>query len=171
MSFNNLGTPSPGNDDVVGISPNWISVNQKAYDVSAYIDMVFSVADSGASATEYVLNEGVFNGTPDTWLGYQVKLGFGTGAGFVSAGLGTGLDFDTPDYNSPMDFTPFTTLTFDDVTITAVDGLIPPGAFVTFAVAIDVPNGITEFTLRQEPRQLPVSTTPTTWGNVKALYR
>jgi len=171
MSFNNLGTPSPGNDDVAGSSPNWISINQKAYSTTDYIDMVFTVADSGATATEYIVTEGVYNGTGDFWIGYQVQLGFGTGTGFVSAGLGDGIDFDTPDDNSPKDFTPFPTVTFDAVTINAVDGIVSPGGFHVFTFAIDVPNGITEFTIRQAPRGAPVSTEPTTWGTLKAIYR
>ncbi|MBU1073473.1 hypothetical protein KKG45_09530, partial [bacterium] len=91
MSFNSVVTPNIGNDDVVGASPNWISINQKAFAVVDYIDMVFSVEDFGVPATEYILTEGVFNGTAEDWIGYQVVLGFGTGAGFVQSTLGDGL--------------------------------------------------------------------------------
>ncbi len=172
VSFNSVGTPNPGNDDFVGASPNWISIDEKAFSTTEYIDMVFHVDDIGVPTTEYVLTEAVFNGTSDFWLGYQVILGFGTGAAFAQASLGDGLDFDTPDYNSPIDFTPLVImLPLDDSVINAVDNIILPGEVHTFSFTIDVPNGITEFTIRQSPRTGPVSTSSGSWGNVKALYR
>lgn len=171
MSFNNLGTPAIGNDDVVGASPNWVSINQKAFNATDYIDLVFIVEDFGVPTTEYIFNEGVFNGTLDNWIGYQLMLGFGTGAAFVQSTLGDGLDFDAPDYNSPFDFTPLPTLSLGEDVINAVDGLFTVGAFHTFTFALDVPNGITEFTIRQTPREEPVAASSSTWSKVKALFR
>lgn len=86
MTFNSIDNVTMANDNVVGASTNIIWINQKAFNASQYIDMVFLVDDIGVPTNEYVLYEGVFNGTPDDWIGYQIKLGFGTGAGFVSVG-------------------------------------------------------------------------------------
>ncbi len=171
MSFNNLGTPNPGNDDVVGESPNWISVNQKAYNSVDYIDMVFIVEEFGVPTTEYIMTEGVHNGTLEEWTDYHLELGFGTGADFVVSPPGDGLDFDAPDYNSPFVFLPFTTVTVNEDTIDAVDGFVPPGNFHVFGFTIDVPNGITEFTVRQWPTIEPVATWSSAWSQVKALFQ
>ena len=170
MSFNNLGSPSIGNDDVAGPSPNWIAVNQKAFGAVGYIDMVFIVEDFGVPTTEYILSEGVHNGTGIDWTDYHIELGFGTGASFVPSAPGDGLDFDAPDYNSPVVFAPFTTLIVNEDTIDAMDGLVPNGTFHVWGFPIDVPNGITEFTIRQYPTIAPVPTAPTTWGHLKRLY-
>ena len=52
MSFNNLGTPAMGNDDVVGVSPNWVSINQKAYiDSIRKFDIVFGIGPAGTGKT------------------------------------------------------------------------------------------------------------------------
>ncbi len=105
--FGSVSTPNNGNDNVVGMSSNLLIIDQKSFSTSEYIDIVFAVTDFGVPTSEYAVSEFVYNGTSDNWIGYQVKLGFGTGASFVSVGLGTGLDFDTPDYDSPMDFSPY----------------------------------------------------------------
>jgi hypothetical protein len=170
MSFNNLGTPTPGNDDVAGDSPNWIAVNQKAFGSVGYIDMVFIVDDAGIPTTEYVLTEGVHNGTGIDWTDYHLELGFGTGAGFVPSGPGDGLDFDSPDMNSTYDFAPFGSPTVGEDTIDAVGGPFPNGSFHVITFPIDVPGGITEFTIRQYPTIAPVPTLPITWGRIKSLY-
>lgn len=170
MSFNEVVTTAIGNDDVVGASPNYVSINQKAFGAVDYIDMVFVVEDIGVPSTEYAFTEGVSNGTGTDWIGYQILLGFGTGASFVESSLGDGLDFDAPDFNSPIDFTPFATVTLGEDVYNAVDGLFSSGAFHVFSFSVDVPIGITEFTLRQIPREASVATSTSTWSQVKALY-
>jgi len=130
-----------------------------------------AATDFGVPTSEYAVSEFVYNDTGDNWIGYQVKLSFGTGASFVSAGLGTGLGFDTPDYDSPMDFSPYPVGSFDDVTITAGGATVVPGSNMLFQFAFDVPSGITEFTLRQEPRVEPVSDETETCGSVKQWFR
>jgi len=169
--FASVSTPSDGNDNVVGMSPNLLIIDQKSFSNSDYIDIVFDVTDFGVPTCEYAVSEFVYNNTSDNWIGYQVKLGFGTGASFVSAGLGTGLDFDTPDYDSPMDFSPYLLGPFDDVTITVGGATVVPGSNMLFQFAIDVPSGITEFTLRQSPRVEPISAESKAWGDVKSLFR
>jgi hypothetical protein len=170
MSFNNLGTPAAGNDDFVGESPNWLSVNQKAYDQLDYIDMVFRVEDFGVPATEYIFTEGVHNGTGQTWTDYHMELGFGVGAGFVVSPPGDGLDFDAPDYNSPFFFVPFGTVTVGEDTIDCVDGFVPDGSFNVWAFTIDVPEGNYEFTIRQWPTTDAVPVDPTGWSHLKAMF-
>ena len=171
MSFNNLGTPSPGNDDCVGESPNWISVNQKAYNALDYIDMVFRVEEFGVPATEYIFTEGVHNGTGVTWTDYHMELGFGVGAGFVTSPAGDGLDFDAPDYNSPFFFVPFASVTVGEDTIDCIDGFVPDGGFNVWAFSLDIPNGNYEFTIRQWPTTDAVPTDPTGWSYLKSLFR
>ncbi|MDJ0786792.1 MAG: hypothetical protein QNK05_08275 [Myxococcota bacterium] len=151
MSFNDLGTPTPFDDNAVGTSPNFIRVNQKAYDQVDYIDMVFSVIDDGIGTTEYNVVEGVFNGTGIPWTDYHLELGFGVGAGFVISPAGDGLDFDAPDFDSPTAFAPFTSVTFGEDTIDAIGGVFVPGGFHEFEFNIDVPDGVSEFTIRQYP--------------------
>lgn len=171
MSFNNVTVTTLGNDNAVGASGNVISINQKAFGTSEYIDMVFVVEDFGVPTTEYMLYEGVANSTTEEWIGYQIKLGYGTGAGFTSVTLGDGLDFDDPDFDSPVTLPPFSLGAYDFGVINGVSATILPGQFVNFAFPIDVPNGITEFTIRQEPRVAPVSADQKAWSEVKRLYR
>ncbi len=170
MSFNEVVTTDLANDDVVGASPNYVSINQKAFGSVNYIDMVFTVEDFGVPTTEYVFIEGVSNGTGSDWIGYQISLGFGTGAGFTQSPLGDGLDFDAPDYNSSLDFAPYTSVTLGEDVHNATGGVFANGAFHTFMFSVDVPNTITEFTIRQEPREESVATSNSTWSQVKALY-
>jgi hypothetical protein len=44
------------------------------------------------------------------------------------------------------------------------------GSFHVFTLTIDVPHTITEFTLRQVPRDLPVANEAAAWSGVKALF-
>ncbi len=170
MSFNNISTPDVGNDNFVGTSPNQLNVNQKAYDTVGYIDMVFQVSDVGVPATEYVLNEGVANSTGEDWSDYHLELGFGTGAGFYPSTAGDGLDFDSPDYDSPYTFAPFTSITFGEDTMDAIGGIVPSGSFYVFSFPIDVPETITEFTVRQWPSVSPVAAPSASFGKVKSQY-
>ncbi len=164
-------TPSPANDDVAGASPNTIIITEKRFDSFDGIWTIYDVADDGIGTTEYQLTETVVNNTGGIWVGYQVMLGMGTDAGWVHQSLGTGLDFDAADDNSPRTFSVFTTLFYDEVTIDGVDGVILPGESHVFTYAIDIPDGITKFTIRSSAREFVVGTETTTWGRVKALFR
>lgn len=145
------------NDDVVGDSPNPFIVTQKHYTGIGPVDLVFDVLDTGG-VTEYRFQEGVQNSTGFDWTSYHLELGFGTGVGFVKSTLGDGLDFDSPDFNSTVDFAPIGgTMPFPTVTVTEDDifaggGVQPDFAFAgMFIFHVDVPDGITEFTIRQSP--------------------
>ena len=105
--------------------------------------------------------EGVYNGTGIPWSSYHVELGYGFGVGFVKSTPGDGLDFDSPDFNSLISFAPgpgfyFPTVVATEDDILASGGIFPNGGFAGyFRFSIDVPDGITQFTLRQSPIGVP----------------
>jgi hypothetical protein len=148
------------NDGDTGDSPNLIEVLQKDYTDYGVVDLVFSVIDSGG-VTEYAVIEGVSNNTGSTWGSYHVELGFGNGVGFTKSDPGDGLDFDAGTYDSTADFNPggffFPTVnrpSEDD--IIATGGTMPDTAYAgNFVFHVDVPDGITEFTIRQSPLPVP----------------
>ena len=160
LSFNNFVLDTINNDNVVGSSPNQILINQKAFGVSDYIDMDFTLADSGGT-TEYVLVEGLGNNTADTWTGYRIVLGFGLGASFVESTAGDGLDFDAPDYDSPTVLAVpfFSTVTTTEDEILLSDGAMGPLTFSNLIFTVDVPDGISSFTIRQIPVVVPEPST------------
>jgi len=148
---------APNNDDAVGQSPNFLLVTQKAYNAIGPVDLEFTVIPSGGT-TEYFIEEGVDNGTGIDWSGYRLELGFGVGSAFVPSTSGDGLDFDFPDQNSGADFTTFfSTLTENEDELIASSGIFPAGFFTTpsFFFSVDVPDGITAFTIRQQPIPVP----------------
>jgi len=150
-----VAPPSPNNDNQVGTSPNVINVWQKDYVAIGTVDIVFDVTATGGT-TEYVMLEGVSNGTGVDWSGYHVELGFGTGAGFVKSTAGDGVDCDSPDFDSEISFDPlpgfFPSYTAGEDDLIAGGGIMPNGAYAgNFVFHIDVPDGITQFTVRQSP--------------------
>ncbi len=150
MSYNDTVTLSPGNDNVI-TSDNLLLVSQKSFGSVNYIDMVFQVIDTGTGTTEYEVREGVDNSTGVPWTDYHIELGFGTGVDFVLSASGDGLDFDSPDTDSTYSFGPFGTMVIAEDTIDVEGGIFPNLAFFVFVFPIDVPDGISEFTLRQLP--------------------
>ena len=142
------------NDNVVGISPNGILVTQKAYNGIGPADIVFFVEPSGG-VTEYYFMEGVDNMTSSPWSSYRMELGFGVGSGFTLSPPGDGLDFDAPDFDTPADFTfNFPTLSESEDVLVASGGThsnVLGFSFANYFFSIDVPDGISEFTLRQIP--------------------
>ena len=150
---------APNNDDDgLAISPNSITFPQKNYVGIGPVDLVFDVIDTGG-VTEYLVVEGVSNSTGIAWSFYRIELGFGHGADFVKSTAGDGLDFDAPDYNSLVDFTTFfsTATVISEDEIVATGGIMPsPGySWPHFRFHVDVPDGITSFTLRQSPIPVP----------------
>lgn len=148
-----IAPPVNPNNDSVGLgNPNDAWITQKNYVAIGPVDLVFTVAPSGGT-TEYAFREGVFNNTTLPWTGYHLELGFGHDAGYTKSLSGDGLDFDAPTYDSPIDFTPFfpsATPAEDD--IYAGGGVQPYLAFApNYRFSVDVPDGITEFTIRQSP--------------------
>ena len=147
------------NDNVIGPSPNTIFVLQKDYTAIGPVDLVFDVVSSGG-VTEYAVIEGVQNNTGLDWGSYHVELGFGNGADFVKSAAGDGLDFDAPDYDSTVDFNPspgfFLTPIVTEDDIIASGGVMPDFSYAgNFVFHVDVPDGITSFTIRQSPIAVP----------------
>ncbi len=161
-----ISPPSdPNNDDVVGPSPNGVFVTQKNYVGIGPVDLQFDVSDTGG-VTEYLITEGVANNTGLDWSSYHIELGFGHEAGYVKSTLGDGLDFDAPDYNSTFFFNPspgfFPTYSVSEDDVYATGGVMPNSTFAGyFQFTIDVPDGITSFTIRQSPIPAPE---PSTWA-------
>ena len=151
---------SPNNDNVVGLSPNDAWITQKNYVGIGPVDLVFTVANSGAT-TEYAFREGVFNNTGIPWTGYHLELGFGHDLTYTKSPSGDDLDFDDPSYDSPLNFNPapftfFPTATATEDDIFAGGGVMLPLTFAgDFRFTVDVPDGITSFTIRQSPIGVP----------------
>ncbi len=158
---------APGNDNVVGDSPNQFLVIQKDYTAIGPVDLVFDLIDDGGT-TEYIILEGVSNSSGIDWTGYHIELGFGVGAGFVKSTAGDGLDFDAPDFDSTVDFNPggffFPTFTQTEDDLIASGGIHPDTAYAgNYIFHIDVPDGISQFTLRQSPIANPVPLPAAVW--------
>jgi hypothetical protein len=154
---------APNNDDVAGLSPNGVFVTQKDYEAIGPVDLVFDVTATGG-VTEYAFTEGVFNDTGLAWGSYHIELGFGHDAGFVKSPAGDGLDFDSPDFNSPLFFDPapgfFPSATATEDDIYASGGVMPYLSFAGyFRFSVDVPDGMTSFTIRQSPLAVPEPST------------
>lgn len=160
-----------GDDDVALAGVNTITLLE-VFSNPGMVDVVFTVSNNAPNilngnqtTTEYLVTKEVTNLFNTGFQTFSMQLGTGTGAGFVQSAPNDGLDFDAPDFNSPVvlgprlvDGTiaspgglivnPFVLqqdqLTWD--TSAVLPGLVGVGVF-TFA--IDVPNGITTFTLRQ----------------------
>lgn len=167
-------TPNPANGDFVGGgNANVLTIVQKHYFAAepgptvAPVDIVLTVQNSDTDmdpttgTTEYLVVENVQNSTGVDWVGYRVELGFGVGAGFVPSTNGDGLDFDNED-NSPIVFDPMpadfsTVIRPSEDEIVASGGTLLDGQFsgTDFIFHIDVPDGITQFTLRQQPILIP----------------
>jgi hypothetical protein len=142
-------TPAPNNDNETGPSPNVIPYSI-FYNTFGTLEVEFEVTDSGG-VTEYRITQNVVNNSRVIWRDFHFELGFGTGANFVRSGAGDGLDFDTPDRDPAPTGGAFTTLLHGDDTIDWSGASIPSIGVVAFALAIDVPDGITSFTLREFP--------------------
>jgi hypothetical protein len=152
--------PTP-NDNVSGPSSYEIYVTQKDYHAIGPVDITFDVVNNGGT-TEYRVREGVQNATGVPWGSYHIELGYNVGALFTKSLPGDGLDFDSPDFDSPNQFDPAPGFYFPTVVNTGEDifasgGVMPsPGFAGYFRFNIDVPDGITQFTLRQSPVALGV---------------
>ncbi len=150
---------NPNNDDVAGASSNTVFVTQKDYFAIGPVDIEFTVTNSGG-VSEYLFTEGVYNNTGVNWGAYHIELGFGHGVGFVASTSGDGLDFDSPNFNSPFNFNPggsfFSSVSVMEDDVFASAGVMPYLSFAGyFRFTVDVPDGITSFTVRQSPVAVP----------------
>ena len=161
---------APNNDNTVPPSPNLIPatifLNAGGFGI---VDLEFLLADSGGT-TEYFHTPLVVNNSGVTWTDFHFQLGFGTGANFVPAGAGIGLDFDTATGDPVPTSSAFTVLThlptiinWDGGTVNYLGGGGGPPFSVAFSLSIDVPDGLSaihpqglnRFTLRAFPTAVP----------------
>ncbi|MCL4814500.1 MAG: PEP-CTERM sorting domain-containing protein [Vicinamibacteraceae bacterium] len=160
---------APNNDNAAAASPNTIAnggfgifLNAGGFGIA---DFEFNVDNSGG-VTEYFYSGNFLNNTGIVWTDFHFQLGFGTGADFVLAPVGIGLDFDTPNGDPAPTSTAFPTLNHQPNLVewsgaTVNYALGPgPGPFSSaFTLSIDVPDGLTtlhpqgvnRFTMRMFP--------------------
>ncbi len=144
-------TPNPG----VADDTNNIGVPIKRFDTNGYIDIEFLVRNSEpAGTTEYQIFEAVDNNTGINWIAYTVELGFGLGTGFQIADPSLGLTFDAPNFSPTPNSSAFSQVLTTPVQLVFSNGLQATGS-ETYQFWIDVPEGITSFTLRQYPQPIP----------------
>ncbi len=153
-------TINPNNDNQIGgeSTDNNISVPVKRFDNVGEIDIVFQVQPS-SGITEYKIFESVDNNTMIDWSGYNMILGFGTGANFVPVSPGSGLDFDFPTFDAMPVSSAFSVVSLGESLLVFSNGVQSTGA-ETYSARIDVPDGvdgrlISSFTLRQLPIPIP----------------
>jgi hypothetical protein len=143
-------TPVPNNNPTAS-SSNFAAIQKTFTSSTTPIDIVFNVNNS-QGITEYLLAEGVFNGTGVAWNDYHVQLGFGTGAGFTLANPAFGLQFDNTPPPSSVNFT---STAFAAQKLDFSNGLVPANSGASLTYTIDVPDSATagsyQFTLRQFP--------------------
>ena len=136
-----------------------IVVPIKRFDFNGYIDIEFTVTQSGG-VTEYQFFESVENNTGTLWNGYLIMLGYGVGANFMLSTDDDGLDFDVPDLDWGLASSAFTEIATDGEWMLFAGGFQGTGA-ETIQFRIDVPdvatlpNGFDRFTLRQFPSYVP----------------
>jgi hypothetical protein len=141
------------NDNEPGPGANNIDVVVKRFDANGHIDIEFNLTPSGG-VTEYLVFEAVDNNTGAPWLAYTMQLGTGVNAGFTPSGALDGLDFDFPTFDSFPASTAFPVVLPTEDMLTFVGGVHGAG-LQTYQVRIDVPDGISRFTLRQIPNVVP----------------
>jgi hypothetical protein len=156
------GTPNNDNVPAIGVLDNNIVVPLKRFDNPDYIDIIFTVAPSGA-VTEYSVSESIDNNTGINWSAYRMQLGFGFGPGFTLSPAGDGLDFDFPTFDLPPTSTamPIVVSSEDELLFT---GGIHSAGLQLYDFRIDVPDLSTlpdfgSFTLRQIPVPVPEPST------------
>ncbi|MHB1035331.1 MAG: choice-of-anchor F family protein [Pirellulales bacterium] len=155
-----LFTPNPNNDNQIGggQADNNITVPIKRFDKPGEIDIVFQVQPSNG-VTEYKVFESVDNNTSINWSGYKMQLGSGTGANFVPALPGSGLDFDFPTFDAFPLSSAFSTVLPGENVLGFTAGVHSSGS-ETYQFRIDVPDlsptgAMESFTLRQVPIAVP----------------
>jgi hypothetical protein len=156
-----INTFSEGNDNQPGGpgTDSNIIVPIKRFDSTGYIDIEFQVRNSQPEGiTEYLLSEFVDNNTGINWSGYILQLGFGTGAQFTQSTSSDALDFDAPGFDTPPTSAAFANVALADDILVFSNGLHSTG-LQPYTFRIDVPDGITLFTLRQTPIPVPEPST------------
>jgi len=137
-------TPVVNNDDDPGASPNVIPFSV-FFNSPGAMETELILENSGGT-TEYRLTDTFVNTRNAPWTGFRFELGFGTGASFVQAG---DVCFDLLNGHSTATSPVFTLVADSSRQLDWTVGAAPLVA--PFAFAIDVPDGMDRFTLRQTP--------------------
>jgi hypothetical protein len=151
---NNDNVPAPQ------VLDNNIFVPIKRFDHNGNIDIELHVAPS-QGVTEYQVFESVDNNTGTNWNQYKMSLGFGVGGNFIPSPAGDGLDFDSPNFDTPPASSAFALVALGEDNLTFMNGS-QGAAAETYQFRIDVPDlglgvgGVGgTFTLRQTPVPVP----------------
>ena len=137
-------TPAVNNDDDPGASPNVIPFSV-FFNSPGAMETEFVLSDSGGT-TEYRFTDTFVNTRNALWNGFRFELGSGTGANFVQAG---DVRFDLLNGQSTAISPVFTLVAHNSRQLDWTVGA--PPLVAPFAFAIDLPDGMARFTLRQTP--------------------
>lgn len=160
---------APAPDNQVGFAPLWDFTLR--FEHPGYIDLPLVASPTADGANEYDLYVSIQNFSGQTWTGFRIHLGRGTGASFATASS-DGLDFDTPDRDA-LFIDSGTVFTIDPVTYqedllewtggTPMTAGPSPTAISSFSFPIDVPD-INDLTIRFEPvAAVPEPASTTLW--------
>lgn len=142
-------TPAVNNDDHPGASPNLINYSIFLNSPGG-LETEFNLAASGGT-TEYRFTQNFFNNTATVWTGFLFELGQGTGGNFTPFPASAPIRFDLFAGQSTATSSKFT-LAIDQTNLLRwSSGNVPRFSSASFTFAIDVPDGLTQFTLRQTP--------------------
>ncbi len=149
----------PNNDDILDPGPSVNSIDVTEYFTSInYLDVGFTVANSAglpvppngvAGVTEYFSSSiAVNNDTGVTWTDFHWTL--------IPAVFFDGLDFDYASISPDPFSSAFTSLVYMEDKLDFQGGTgVANNSAVFFTFSIDVPDGITSFTLRGVPTVVP----------------
>jgi hypothetical protein len=140
---NNDNSPGAGGDNALGF-------DEIVFEKAGAIDIIFGASDSGG-ITEYSAFASIFNFSQATFKGLELQLGFGSGADFQPVEAGVGLDFDTPDLDPTPSSILLPAVTASSNRLLFEGSEIPFGWVDAIFHSLDVPDGISEFTIRYNP--------------------
>lgn len=147
-------TPSPNNDNATDPSPNIIPYSV-FFNTPGTLETAFLLQPSGGT-TEYQITQQFVNNTGLAWQGFVFELGFGTGSAFIRSTLADELDFDAPTLDPPPLSPAFPLLDAMPDSLAWSGATVGSIGSARFSFAVDVPDGLQAFTLRQIPIVTPV---------------
>lgn len=139
-----VASSAPNNVNVASPSPNQRVIRRKNASAGGPVDIVVGAGNTLVT-TDYLFIEGVFNNADTTSLGCELEFGFGRDTGFAKSASGDGLDFDAPEFDSPLGCNP--SPDFFPVASPGEDRMFGSPGYFHFSAG--VPDGVTEFTVDQ----------------------
>jgi len=142
-------TLAPNNDDASDPGPSDNSADVTEFFTSInYLDVTFAVANSSGVTEYFSLSVAVNNDTGVTWTDFHWSL--------IPAVFLDGLDFDYASISPDPTSSAFPSLIYNEDKLIFSGGLgAPNNTPVFFTFSIDVPDGISSFTLRGVPTVVP----------------